>query len=95
MTDNLQDWRQAEKLPEAVNERRCSYALRATAHEPAARGKPSRQALGRGLGGLLLHRRLCVAGRQAHALREEPLPQGLPFWARGFYRKVCRLGRKV
>lgn len=54
-----------------------------------------RRALGRGLGGLLLHRRLCAAGRQAHALREEPLPRGMPSWARTWARKVWRKGRKA
>lgn len=55
----------------------------------------TRRALGRGLKELLLHTQLRRAGHRARALREEPLPQGMPSWARGFYRKVCRLGRKV
>jgi hypothetical protein len=54
-----------------------------------------RLALGRGLGELLLHTQLRRAGHRARALREEPLPRGMPSWARGFYHKVCRLGRKV
>lgn len=55
----------------------------------------TRRALGRGLGALLMHRRLCVAGRQSHALREPVVPRGLPSWARGFYLKAWRLGRKT
>jgi len=60
-----------------------------------ARRSTRRRVMGRGLGELLLHTQLRRAGHRARALREEPLPQGMPSWARGFYRKVCRLGRKV
>ena len=51
--------------------------------------------LGRGLGSLSLHNRLRAAGRVARLLREEPLPRGMPSWARTWARKVWRLGRKV
>ena len=54
-----------------------------------------RRALGRGLGAMQLHQNLGAASRRARALREEPLPRGMPSWARFFYRKVCRLGRKT
>lgn len=76
----------AEKLPEAVNVRReiMEHLL-----------QRRRNALGRGLGELLLHTELRRAGHRARALREEPLPRGMPSWAKGFYRKVCRLGRRV
>jgi len=54
-----------------------------------------RRALGRGLGALQMHSKLCAAGRRARQLREEPLPPGMPSWARFFFRKVCRLGRRA
>lgn len=55
----------------------------------------TRGGLGRGLGALSLHNRLRAAGRVARLLREEPLPRGMPSWARTWARKVWRLGRKV
>lgn len=66
--------------------KRPAFALRATA------GKPR---LGRGLGALLLRRNLARAGALAPLLREPALPRGMPAWARGFYLKVWRLGRKA
>jgi hypothetical protein len=47
-----------------------------------------------GLGKLALHRQLRIASHRARVLRHEPLPKGMPSWAKGFYRKVCRLARK-
>lgn len=54
----------------------------------------TRRALGRGLEELLLHTQLRRAGHRARALREEPLPRGMPSWARGWFLKVCSKGRK-
>lgn len=57
--------------------------------------RTQRRGLGRGLGDLSLHNRLRAAGRVARLLREEPLPRGMPSWARTWARKVWRLGRKA
>jgi hypothetical protein len=75
MNNNIQEWRQAEKLPEVVSQRRT--------------------ALGRGLRALMAHHGLRTAGLRARVLREEPLPPGMPSWAKGWFHKVCRKGRKV
>ncbi len=57
--------------------------------------KNRRRALGRGLGSMQMHQNLGTSSRRARVLREEPLPPGMPGWARGFFRKVCRLGRRA
>ena len=59
------------------------------------RRRRRRPALGRGLGSLILHGKLRRAALLAKSLSEEPLPPGMPSWARFFFRKVCRLGRKA
>ena len=82
MSNQEQETLRAEKLPEQINVRR-------------TRGMPRRSALGHGLGALSLHNRLRAAGRVARLLREEPVPRGMPSWARTWARKVWRLGRKV